>query len=822
MERSKYGGSQDQDSLLVTISSNVKEQAYYMKRAIDQDSLRDSLKYASNMLCELRTSSLSPKHYYELYMQIFQEMHDLSNFFDDKVRHGRKMSELYESVQHAGNIIPRLFLLVTAGACYIRSLEAPAKEILFDMSELCRGVQHPMRGLFLRYFLIQMCKDVLPDTGSEYEKNGGGSTLDSWEFLYSNFCESTRLWIRLQNHGSPKDRSRQERERHDLRILVGANLLRVSHLDGITQSIYTQEVLPKLLDVVLSCDDILAQQYLLDCIIQVFSDELHLKTLETLLAACMKTLPGVDLKPILTNLMNRLSNFLHQSKDNGLLDHIDIFELFRKHLAELHERAQPGSRKQVGNSLERDLSSLLDLHLAFLSFTLTLYPNNAYYVDIILGSTVTLLTNALGIKSDGTCGTTLEPKCIDSVVEILSLPFQSLPLSILVEMNHFPNLLYFLNYQTGKKVAISMVRTVVENNTPLDNAEALRRYCGFISPLLEDENDHLTHNMANKTDDLEQDNAEFVNEQILVAKLVHQIQHEDLNQIFIMYGILRELFCHSTSKRYKYTLPTLGYCSLKIINSLIDKRGVESNMTNNDLTKPSIKKILQFIHQIATELASCSAEIALSLFLQGAVMASRVNESDSYEAICCEFITQSLVCFEEELAESKKQFQSLMAIIGTLINHVSCLESNNYELLAAKLTQYSAKLLRKPDQCRAILMCSNLFWNNERTRDPDRVLECLQKCLKIADASVQMAPGNSALFIDILEKYMYYLEQGNSSITTDFISNLVTLCFEHIQFAGSEISEGPKILLKNLSLHINENKSIYKNFKIEDSIISSL
>ena len=37
---------------------------------------------------------------------------------------------------------------------------------------------------------------------------------------------------------------------------------------------------------VVNCKDDLAQYYLMDCIIQVFPDEYHLQTLETLLGAC--------------------------------------------------------------------------------------------------------------------------------------------------------------------------------------------------------------------------------------------------------------------------------------------------------------------------------------------------------------------------------------------------------------------------------------------------------------------------------------------------------------------------------------------------------
>lgn len=43
-----------------------------------------------------------------------------------------------------------------AGACYIRGAEAPAKLILRDVVEMCKGVQHPTRGLFLRAYLVQV------------------------------------------------------------------------------------------------------------------------------------------------------------------------------------------------------------------------------------------------------------------------------------------------------------------------------------------------------------------------------------------------------------------------------------------------------------------------------------------------------------------------------------------------------------------------------------------------------------------------------------------------------------------------------------------
>ena len=60
----------DQDKYLEEASQNVKQQAFYMKRAMDNNDLKQALKFSSEMLRELRTALLTPKNYYELYMQV--------------------------------------------------------------------------------------------------------------------------------------------------------------------------------------------------------------------------------------------------------------------------------------------------------------------------------------------------------------------------------------------------------------------------------------------------------------------------------------------------------------------------------------------------------------------------------------------------------------------------------------------------------------------------------------------------------------------------------------------------------------------------------
>lgn len=47
-------------------------------------------------------------------------------------------------------------------------LQVPKKDILKDLVEMCRGVQHPLRGLFLRNYLLSCVKGDLPEDDSEF------------------------------------------------------------------------------------------------------------------------------------------------------------------------------------------------------------------------------------------------------------------------------------------------------------------------------------------------------------------------------------------------------------------------------------------------------------------------------------------------------------------------------------------------------------------------------------------------------------------------------------------------------------------------------
>ena len=122
---------QSESERLAEARQVVKSQAFYMKRALDQRNLRDGLKHASSMLGELRTSALGPKSYYDLYIAVTDELRHLEAYISAEHKRGRRMLDLYELVQHAGNVLPRLCARRTAtAACSHRQPLSPLSPAL--------------------------------------------------------------------------------------------------------------------------------------------------------------------------------------------------------------------------------------------------------------------------------------------------------------------------------------------------------------------------------------------------------------------------------------------------------------------------------------------------------------------------------------------------------------------------------------------------------------------------------------------------------------------------------------------------------------------
>ncbi|OAY57576.1 hypothetical protein MANES_02G107500v8 [Manihot esculenta] len=679
-------GVEDEEKWLAAGIAGLQQNAFYMHRALDSNNLRDALKYSAQMLSELRTSKLSPHKYYELYMRAFDELRKLEMFFKEETRRGCSIIDLYELVLHAGNILPRLYLLCTVGSVYIKSKEAPAKDVLKDLVEMCRGIQHPVRGLFLRSYLSQVSRDKLPDIGSEYEGDAD-TVMDAVEFVLQNFTEMNKLWVRMQHQGPAREKEKREKGRNELRDLVGKNLHVLSQIEGVDLDMYKDTVLPRVLEQVVNCKDELAQFYLMDCIIQVFPDEYHLQTLEVLLSACPQLQPSVDIKTVLSRLMERLSNYAASSAE--VLPEFLQVEAFSK--------LNNAIGKVIEAQVDMPIFGAVALYSSLLTFTLHVHPDRLDYADQVLGACVKKLSSK---------GKLEDSRATKQIVALLSAPLEKYnDVVTALKLSNYPRVMEYLDNETNKIMATVIIQSIIKNKTHISTSDKVEALFELIRGLIKD--------LDGNHEEVDED--DFKEEQYSVARLIQMLHNDDPEEMYKIICTVRRHVMTGGPKRLPSTVPPLVFSSLKLIRRLQgqDEGQDENPFGDESLTTP--KKIFQLLNQTIEVLSTVPApELAFRLYLQ---CAEAANDSD-LEPVAYEFFTQAYILYEEEISDSKAQVTALHLIIGTLQRmHVFGVE--NRDTLTHKATGYSAKLLKKPDQCRAVYGCAHLFWVDDQDNMKD-------------------------------------------------------------------------------------------------------
>jgi vacuolar protein sorting-associated protein 35 len=100
------------------------------------------------------------------------------------------------------------------------------------------------------------------------------------------------------------------------------------------------------LDQVVSCRDVIAQEYLMEVITQVFPDDFHLRTLQPFLSATAQLHPKVNVKQIIISLIDRLAAFAAREAEDD--DHTQREENIRR-------IANARKRKLQGLPLEEEI-----------------------------------------------------------------------------------------------------------------------------------------------------------------------------------------------------------------------------------------------------------------------------------------------------------------------------------------------------------------------------------------------------------------------------------------------------------------------------------
>ena len=762
------------------------------------------------MLGELRTTALSPQKYYELYMRVWSELHDLRMFFSDPTRHGRSNLELYELVQHAGNILPRLYLLITVGAVYIQSKEnVSAKDVLKDLVEMTKGVQHPIHGLFLRAYLSQASKDLLPDESEgnvddivdSSDKNSfsdstspNGSVTDSIDFVLQNFTEMNKLWVRMAHGGRDvRDVERREKERRELRDLVGKNLHVLSGLEGLTLGLYENTVLPKILEQIIQCKDDIAQPYLMDAVVQVFPDDFHAKTLGKLCDAVLLLKPSVNVGDVLSSLMDRLTS-ASEDEDSETdfitqFNSVDALGTFKACVANV-----------VSNQPTLSARERLRMHASLMHFAVAAHGEKLELVDGIL----TACANSLGARAEGdasTSGTTppppmivADPKAVKQLLALLAVPLEKYDVSDVLSLKSYPLVMGLLQPADARQMAVTIVKAVLKSSGDIKSVQQVATLFGFVKPLTFDSPD-----VNDETDD-----EDFEEEQALMARVVLKLRADDFETQLTLLQTAKQQFQNGGARRLKHALPPLAFAALRLGRKAANEN---KNESSEPKTSPVSKFILQFLHQTVMLLQHAeSHEHALFLFLESA----RLADLCGAEQVAIDFFERAMGLYEEEVTDSRKQKNALALITGTLQRCVSLSYESNASLVD-KAVAYASRLLKKPDRVAALVSCAQTMWGvdvpqsetktmhpegvskqetspdsltdfQRSVGDPKAAFTCLEKALHIGTSSLEASKttgsgaGEALLcLVTALNAHVWFFGKGCPSVGASKITEIVEL-----------------------------------------------
>lgn len=572
-----------------------------------------------------------------------------------------------------------------------------------------------------------------------------------------------KLWVRLQQ-GPAHEKQKREADRLELRTLVGKNLARLSQLDGVDCNMYSTSVMPRVFNQIVKCHDKIAQQYLIEIVIQIFPDEYHLATLSTLLSTFSKLDSQLDVRPLLVDLIERLNRFVQKDKATVPSD-MDIYKVFADAVQE------------IATETELKLGDFLLIQASLLRLAMTMYGSK--YVDEICRVSAERIEKQQGDKE----------KCVQEVLKLLSIPLEEGHLSPIeaLSMPNYTRLSSNLVYHKLKTIQSQILKSLLAQRVVIKTEADLVKILTFISTLLGDADGEF-----------EGDDEDMMLEQNLVCGMVHAISCAEPKAEVELLAKCLETFKKGGEKRLVFTMPTLAFACMRLAQRIFEQNGAEQERT------AQLKSVYQLVNGCIGMLSELdtAVELSLRLYAQAAVSASNTK----MPGCAYDLFASAIGCYEERIADSQAKYNALLMLVATV--RFIFINKEDYTTLVTTVVKHCGHLLKKADQSRVISMAAHVFWREgEGDRaflDDQRVLECLQRSLKMSE-QVNDALLNASIRIDILNRYLYFFDHKNSKINGKYISGMADLT-NTVFTKGSEDSDSVQTYLRNTLAYIQMKK----------------
>lgn len=152
----------------------------------------------------------------------------------------------------------------------------------------------------------------------------------------------------------------------------------------------------------------------------------------------------------------------------------------------------------------------------------------------------------------------------------------------------------------------------------------------------------------------------------------------------------------------------------------------------------------------------------------------------------------------------------------------------NRDALVGSATAYASKLLKRSDQCKAVCACTHLSWQPPRpdtspklansqppVRDVQKVLACLKRAIKIANAAKQQRlatalPADAshvALYVEVLNLYLQFFEESTDVVGASMVEQMVELIREEMGRSEAAVNDATRQFWEATVAHVKARGS---------------
>ena len=561
--------SLEQEKYLNQISKVFEYQSSLIKIYPSSKNFSKCFLDTASLISLLKVNLLTPSNYYLLYidtMELLQET--IEYYIRDNVSKGIKIKYIYESVQQCQYLIPRIYLMIISGSVYLGLYPIKYREIIYDLLNVVKCIQNPLRGFWIRYFLFKSLKNILPIKIGEYISNEEYFFLYrniSLSFLMTNLEELVLFAMRTKKEIYIDDKKIEEKQRINMIQSIEEVIEEISCMKGVDKNIFVNKILPKMFDIIFKVEngnDYYLEQIIISAIIKYFNIELYYESqgISIIFLILRKIIDNKEIDKIsmFNNLLNNYTKFIknirkneNASLRNEIISSITTtFPLFLEKYNELQTTYK--------NSEEKEFNKFIDLDTIFLKFSLKILKNGkdeqkTSIINIVLNSCSKRLNMFnYGFKHETT-------KKICSLIEI--------PLKNKFTVFEFPiieTMIYYLDYNYRKHISIKLIdsfQNKSDKRNKIDSVNKIQKIINLIIPLITESNRNNEEEGAGEYFEEEDKNKNL-------SKLVYIL---NTNKPEIMLQMLNEIktFLNSGSiETTSFTIPTIIYFIINYIKQL--------------------------------------------------------------------------------------------------------------------------------------------------------------------------------------------------------------------------------------------------------------